>query len=274
VPELPEVEVIRRGLLPHLLQKKVTRVVSCNRKLRFPVPRKGLTCFVQGSRVTAVDRRAKYLLFAMDSGALMVVHLGMTGRLILMPAGSARSVHDHLRFFLDSGKELRFNDVRRFGSVRLLQPGHDNGARVFAGLGPEPLGRDFSPEYLYRYTRGKSKPLKNLLMDSRAVVGIGNIYANEILFAAGLSPERPAGTLSRQGCQRLVQSCRHVLLRAIECGGTTIADFVNSSGSPGYFQAELQVYGRKDEACLRCGAAIIRQSLAGRATFSCPHCQR
>jgi formamidopyrimidine-DNA glycosylase len=274
VPELPEVEVIRRGLIPHLVGRTIKRIVVSNRKLRLPVPRAKLKRWVLDSRVESVDRRAKYLLANMSSGALMVLHLGMTGRLSFFANGTPRTAHDHLRFVLDSGLELRFNDVRRFGSVQVLSPGEFEKSQTFGSLGVEPLGADFCSNYLLNKAKGKLRPVKNFLMDAKVVVGIGNIYASEILFAAGLKPTRAAESIEKQVWDRLVKACRQVLERAIACGGTTISDYVNSSGETGYFQCELKVYGREGERCQSCGSIIKRQVLAGRATFFCPTCQR
>ena len=273
VPELPEIEVIRRGLIPHLVDRTVTRIVISNRRLRLPVPRKKLKRWVQGNRIKAIDRRAKYLLISLGSGAKMVFHLGMTGRLSLFANTIPRTVHDHLRFFLDSGLELRFNDVRRFGSVQVLSPNEVEEATIFAGLGIEPLGPDFSSNYLFLKARGRKRPIKNFLMDARVVAGIGNIYANEILFTAGIKPTRKVGTIGQKSWERVVEATRLVLERAIACGGTTISDYTNSSGEAGYFQYELKVYGRKGEMCHKCRKTIRRHVLAGRATYHCPACQ-
>jgi formamidopyrimidine-DNA glycosylase len=274
VPELPEVEVIRRGLTPHLVGRAINRVVISNRRLRLPVPRAKLNLWIQSHRVKSVDRRAKYLLVKMNSGAMLVLHLGMTGRLAFFANGTPRAAHDHLRFELDSGFELRFNDVRRFGSVQVLGPEDVEGTQIFAGLGPEPLGPDLSSDYLLERARSKVRPIKNFLMDARVVVGIGNIYANEILFAAGIKPTRGVGTLGKPSWERVIQASRQVLEKAIACGGTTISDYVRSSGEAGYFQCELRVYGREGEVCQRCRSLISRQVLAGRATFYCPECQK
>lgn len=274
MPELPEVEVIRRGLTPHLVGRTINRVVISNRRLRLPVPRAKLKLWIQSERVKSVDRRAKYLLVKMNSGAMMVLHLGMTGRLAFFANGTPRAAHDHLRFELDSGLELRFNDVRRFGSVQVLSPEDVERTQIFAGLGLEPLEPDLSSDYLLERARSKVRPIKNFLMDAKVVVGIGNIYANEILFAAGIKPTRGVGTLGKPAWERVIQASRQVLERAIACGGTTISDYVSSSGETGYFQGELRVYGREGEVCKRCSSLISRQVLAGRATFFCPKCQK
>ena len=274
MPELPEVETIRRGLIPRLVGCTIKRVVLSNRRLRLPVPRAKLKGWVQGSQVKSVDRRAKYLLVNMKSGAVLVLHLGMTGRLAFFTNGAPRRPHDHLRFLLDSGLELRFNDVRRFGSVQVLAPEDREPPKIFAGLGAEPLGPDFSTPYLMKMARNRTKPIKNFLMDAKVVVGIGNIYANEILFVAGIKPTRAVRTLGRATWDRVVEATRQVLDKAIACGGTTISDYVNSSGEAGYFQCELKVYGRGGERCQSCGSEISRVVLSGRASFYCPRCQR
>jgi formamidopyrimidine-DNA glycosylase len=273
VPELPEVETIRLGLIPRLVGCRINRVVLSNRRLRLPVPRARLKRWVQGSQVKSIARRAKYLLVNMDSEAVMVLHLGMTGRLAFFANGTPRRAHDHLRFLLDSGLELRFNDVRRFGSVQVLAPEDRESPQLFAGLGAEPLGPDFSTPYLMSRARNRTKPIKNFLMDATVVVGIGNIYANEILFAAGIKPTRPVGSMGKATWDRIVEASRQVLEKAIACGGTTISDYVNSSGEAGYFQCELKVYGRGGEVCQSCGSKIARVVLAGRASFFCPSCQ-
>ena len=274
LPELPEVETIRRGLIPRLVGCTIERVVLSNRRLRLPVPRAKLKGWIQGSKVESVERRAKYLLAKMNSGAVLVLHLGMTGRLAFFTNGAPRRPHDHLRLLLDSGLELRFNHVRRFGSVQVLAPGEGESPQIFAGLGVEPLGPDFSTPYLMKLARSRSKPIKNFLMDARVVVGIGNIYANEILFVAGIKPARAVSTLGRDDWDRVVEATGKVLERAIACGGTTISDYVNSNGEAGYFQCELKVYGRGGERCQGCGGEISRVVLSGRASFYCSKCQK
>jgi formamidopyrimidine-DNA glycosylase len=244
-----------------------------NRRLRLPVPRSKLRKWIQGNRVEVVDRRAKYLLVTMNNKAVMVLHLGMTGRLNFFAHTTPRTAHDHLRFLLDSGLELRFNDVRRFGSVQVLSPSETDAPEIFASLGPEPLGADFSSKYLLEQARGRMRPIKNFLMDGGVVVGIGNIYANETLFVAGVNPTRAVKTLGTGQWDQVVRACRQVLEHAIACGGTTISDYVNGSGESGYFQCELKVYGREGESCPNCDSIILRQVLAGRSTFFCPRCQ-
>lgn len=273
MPELPEVEVIRRGVEPHVVGRCVAAIAGSGRKMRLPMPRKGLQQLVKGHCFTRVERRAKYLLFFLDSGAVMVIHLGMTGRLGLFPRESATVPHDHLRLLLDNDLELRFNDVRRFGSVQLFV----SGARLdefLAPLGPEPFSRAFAAAYLQQKAAGKSQPVKNFLMDSRVVVGIGNIYASEILFAAKIHPQSAVSRLKTAAWQRIVRESRRILKRAIEQGGTSIINFVRFSGRRGYFQNELLVYGREGQPCPQCRRPLMRSVMAGRATFFCRHCQR
>ncbi|HKJ15593.1 bifunctional DNA-formamidopyrimidine glycosylase/DNA-(apurinic or apyrimidinic site) lyase [Thermodesulfobacteriota bacterium] len=274
MPELPEVEVIRRGLHNHLPGCKVLGIVAGNKKLRLPMPRKYLKNHIQGARIKSVDRRAKFLLIAMDNGASLIVHLGMTGRLGLFPTGTPRTKHDHLRLLLDNNMQLRFNDSRRFGFIQVLAPGRNFMNTMLANLGPEPLGIDFTPEYLQSRAVGKNRPLKNFLMDSREIAGIGNIYACEILFHAGINPAKKICRLTMKEWTRVVASSKHVLQQAIESGGTTISDFVNESGKSGYFQLKLQAYGKQGKPCNCCSTPIAQKTMAGRSTFFCPKCQK
>jgi formamidopyrimidine-DNA glycosylase len=196
MPELPEVEVIRCGLQRNLPGHKILAVATGNKKLRRPIPRKYLKKFIQGAQIKAVKRRGKYLLLIMENGACLIFHLGMTGRLSILPQTSPKLKHDHLLLQLDNGMQLRFNDSRRFGFIQVLEPGRDFSGTMLANLGPEPLGGDFTSQYLQRCAAGKNRPLKNFLMDSRIVVGIGNIYVCEILFHAGLHPETRVSSLT------------------------------------------------------------------------------
>jgi formamidopyrimidine-DNA glycosylase len=274
MPELPEVEVIMRGLQHHLPGRKVLALALGNKKLRLPMPRSDLKKYILGARVTSVARRAKFLLITMDNGACLIIHLGMTGRLGIFPPGAARAKHDHLRLQLDNNMQLRFNDIRRFGSIQVLEPGSDFRGTMLADLGPEPLGPGFTSEYLKNRAAGKDRPLKNFLMDSRVVAGIGNIYACEILFHAGLNPAKKIGRLSMAEWTKVVAGSRHVLRKAIASGGTTISDFVNESGQRGYFQLELQAYGKQGKPCSCCSTPIAKKTMAGRSTFFCPKCQK
>ncbi len=276
MPELPEVEVTRRGLLPHLPQKTVTGIRWSGKRLRNPMPRALLRDEIREQTILTVDRRAKYLLIRMESGAVLVVHLGMTGRLGIFPARTALARHDHLRLLLDDNMELRFNDSRRFGSVAVWPAARAGKLEqeFDVRLGIEPLGDRFDAENLLQLARNRRMPVKTFLMDSRYIVGIGNIYANEILFVAGVSPWTAVGMLDLAQWQAIVRHGREILLRAIEAGGSTIADFIGSSGQPGYFQLQLAVYGRKGKCCPRCQGEIKKEVLAGRATFFCPACQQ
>jgi formamidopyrimidine-DNA glycosylase len=210
----------------------------------------------------------------MDNGAILIIHLGMTGRLGIFPADSPKAKHDHLRLQLDNGMQLRFNDIRRFGFIQALPPGKGLDNTMLSNIGPEPFGQKFTPLYLFQLAAEKNRALKNFLMDSRVVAGIGNIYACEILFHADLNPGKKVSTLSLNEWEKIVASTRHVLMKAIDCGGTTISDFVNESGRSGYFQHELQAYGRKGRPCNTCSTPIAKITMAGRSTFFCPKCQK
>jgi formamidopyrimidine-DNA glycosylase len=275
MPELPEVEVTRLGLLPHLPGRKIIAVFWSGKQLRLPMPVKLLDKHICGSTVTALDRRAKYLLIRMDKANVLVLHLGMTGRLGIFPKATARVAHDHLCLELDSGLELRFNDTRRFGSV-MVWPSEEAAQleeEFSRSQGLEPFGPDFTAAYLARLAGQRRQPIKTFLMEARLISGIGNIYANETLFAAGIHPQTPAGRLSEAQWQRIVDCAVAILTRAIAAGGSTISDFLGSSGQPGHFQLQLAVYGRKDQPCPVCGQKISRETLGGRATFFCSGCQ-
>jgi formamidopyrimidine-DNA glycosylase len=270
MPELPEVETTRRGLAPHVVGRTIARVEVREPRLRWPVA-KCLPRVLQGARIATLERRAKYLLFGTEAGTLLV-HLGMSGSLRYLPAPRAPAVHDHLDVHLAEGGVLRLNDPRRFGSVLLTAaPGTHP---LLKDLGPEPLGDEFDADYLWRSSRGRSVAIKQHLMNGRVVVGVGNIYASEALFRAGIHPQRPAGRIARARFEPLVESVRAVLSDAIEEGGTTLRNFVGGDGRPGYFRASLRVYERTGEPCLACGTPIVRRVLGQRATFYCPRCQR
>jgi len=274
MPELPEVEVIKQGLQRHLPGRKVLEVVPDNKKLRLPMPRKKLKEFIQGSQIRSVDRRAKFLLITMDNSAILIVHLGMTGRLGVFPDDAPKIKHDHLRLQLDNDTQLRFNDIRRFGSIQVIPPGDSLDNTMLSHIGPEPFAEEYNASYLLQLSASKDRPIKNFLMDSKVVAGIGNIYACEILFHAGMSPTKKIKTLSRHDWKKIVTVTHHVLELAIASGGTTISDFVNASGKSGYFQLELQTYGRQGKSCKSCECLISRITMAGRSTFFCPECQK
>ncbi len=272
MPELPEVEVIRQGLHPLVIDRRICDLRFSNKRLRLPVPRAAMRRWLVGQRITATGRRGKYLLFFCANQAVLVAHLGMTGRLVVCPAADRRYQHEHCRIALDNGSTLRFVDARRFGSLRLVPPGEE-WQRLFLCLGPEPLAPEFSAAELKVRAGQRRQPIKTVLMDGKVVAGIGNIYACEILHAAGLSPFRPACQLTDGEWRALACHTQQVLQAAIDQGGTTIADFADHSGRPGYFQLSLSVYGRADAPCPRCQHPVRRTVLAGRATYFCPSCQ-
>lgn len=271
MPELPEVEVVCRGLAPHLCGRVARCWWTSGVALRRPLPESEMARWLTGRRFEGVFRRAKYVVMALDNGAWLIVHLGMSGRLGLFAAQESRRRHDHFCLLLDNGMELRFNDPRRFGMIHLAAPG--TGEAFFAASGIEPFSRAFTGAALAALAARRGRPVKNFLMDGRMVAGIGNIYANEILHQAGISPLRPARDLEAGDWERVVRAGREVLRRAIAAGGSTIADFVGSSGEKGYFQLQLRVYGREGEPCA-CGGTVNRCVLAGRATYFCPRCQK
>jgi formamidopyrimidine-DNA glycosylase len=271
VPELPEVETTRRGIAPHLEGRRILRLEVRERRLRWPVA-PGLEARVAGARVAAVRRRAKYLLIDTDRGTGLL-HLGMSGSLRVVPAALPPGRHDHLDLLLDSGRAVRFNDPRRFGSLHWLED--DPAAHpLLAGLGPEPLAAGFDGAWLYRASRGLRVAAKPFVMNARVVVGVGNIYASEALFRAGIHPRRPAGRVGPARMEALAAAIRQVLAAAIEAGGTTLRDFTDSEGRPGYFRQHLTVYGRAGEPCPGCGAPIRQEVIGQRASYFCPACQR
>jgi len=268
MPELPEVETVRRTLQP-IVGRRIETVEVREPRLRRPIAPEFAPRLV-GCTITAVERRAKYLLVHLSGDAVLLAHLGMSGSLILAPAGEARRPHDHVVFGLSGKLALTFNDPRRFGVLRLAAP---DDLPELAGMGPDPVTEPLSIDALAALTRGRKKPVKNLLMDQRALGGIGNIYANEILFQAGIRPGRAARRLRRADLARLVDAMAHVLGAAIDLGGSSISDYRDGRGRPGYFQLRLQVYDRTGEPCRRCGTPIRRAVHAGRSSFFCPQCQ-
>ena len=270
MPELPEVETTRRGIEPHLLGQRVSRVLVRDRRLRWPIP-EDLDVRLSGQRIEAVERRAKYLLIRAESGTL-IVHLGMSGSLRLVDAALPAGRHEHVDLLLESGQALRYTDPRRFGAM--LWSEEPLAHVLLASLGPEPLGEDFDGDRLYRLSRGRSMAVKPFIMDNAVVVGVGNIYASEALFAAGIDPRRPAGSISRARYLKLGEEIRRILAMAIERGGTTLRDFVGGDGKPGYFAQSLLVYGRGGQPCKECGAPLKEIRMNNRSTVYCPRCQR
>ncbi len=273
MPELPEIETIRRGLGPLLVGRRVLGVEVRECRLREPVAPRGLAR-LRGATVTGIRRRSKYLLLDTDRGLTLLIHLGMTGQLWVADRDRPRRPHEHVVIALDDGRDLRYADIRRFGLMHVVKSDRLELHPRLRGLGPEPLDGAVSGETLFRATRGLKKPVKNFLMDTRAIAGVGNIYACEALFRAGIDPRKPVGRMAGGGWGRLVASLREVLNEAISAGGTTLRDFLNAEGDVGYFAVSLRVYDRKGKPCGRCAAPIRRIVQAGRATFYCPRCQR
>src|SRR5688500_17444165 len=295
MPELPEVETTRAGLAPHLEGRKVTGVVLRRPDLRWPIPPE-ISDLLPGQRIDAVRRRAKYLLLDTAVGSALL-HLGMSGSLRVLPTKTPVGPHAHVDIEFDhsrlddsgldhrvldggalrhgarnAGQVLRFNDPRRFGCLLWQAVGTTH--ELLQGLGPEPLSDAFDGDYLFARSRGRKAPVKVFLMDQRVVVGVGNIYAAEALFEAGISPLRAAGKVSRERYALLAVAVKRILAYAIERGGTTLRDFINPDGEPGYFELELLAYGRGGEPCPRCGRPLKQAAIGQRATVWCGHCQR
>lgn len=274
MPELPEVETTRRGIAPFCEGQTIARITIRDGRLRWPVP-DNLAELIEGGTITEVDRRAKYLLIRVTNAEVsgtLIVHLGMSGSLRVITDTSEPLRHDHIELALQTGVRLRFNDPRRFGCW--LWSAAPNSHRLLASLGPEPLAPEFNGPLLYRLSRGKQIPVKSFIMDNHIVVGVGNIYANEALFKAGIHPKRAAGRISLNRYHRLASAIRETLSAAILMGGTTLRDFVNSDGKPGYFAQSLLVYGRGGEACRECGMPLKESRMNQRTTVYCGRCQR
>jgi formamidopyrimidine-DNA glycosylase len=271
MPELPEVETTRRGIEPRLVGQRVERVIVRDARLRWRVPR-ALVDELPGQRIREVTRRAKYLLLRADTGTV-IVHLGMSGRLRVTRAIDLPGKFDHVDIVFANGDCLRLHDPRRFGSV-LWTTAEPSGHKLLVDLGPEPFETAFSGRYLHEITRRRTRAIRDVLLDSTVVAGVGNIYANEALFRARIRPMRPAGRLSVEEAARLTQAVRATLKRAIRAGGTTLRDYRASDGSPGYFQLSLSVYGRTGEPCRTCRTPIRLHRLGSRSAFYCRSCQR
>lgn len=271
MPELPEVETICRGIAPFIKSKTIDKVIIRETRLRWPITRnlKGKLC---GQCVEQVDRRGKYLLLRMREGSL-VIHLGMSGRLRILPSATKAEKHDHVDIgFMGSAQILRFTDPRRFGAVMWVE-GNPLEHKLLVNLGPEPLSKNFDKTYLLKRSCGRKVAVKSFIMDSHIVVGVGNIYANEALFLAGINPLRQTNSLDVQDCSKLVCAIKTVLKKAISAGGTTLRDFVSAEGSAGYFQQSLLVYGRGGQPCLHCGMALEEVRIGQRSTIYCSQCQ-
>lgn len=271
MPELPEVETTLRGIAPHISGKTLANVQVRQPKLRWTIPA-DLSDVLRGQTVRDCQRRAKYLLIRLDTG-MVLIHLGMSGSLrVFRGDAPAAGKHDHVDFIFNDDTVLRYHDPRRFGAV-LWFAGAAEHHPLLANLGPEPLEADFTAQYLFQALHKQSRPIKTALMDNAVVVGVGNIYANESLFQAGLLPSRPAKSLTLDDCARLVAAVKAILARAIATGGSTLRDFVDSEGKSGYFQQEYKVYARAGQPCLHCGAPVEKTVIGQRGTFFCPVCQ-
>jgi formamidopyrimidine-DNA glycosylase len=271
MPELPEVETTRRGITPHIQGQQVSDVIVRHHQLRWPVPH-GLKKTLQGRRINSVSRRAKYLLLGFDHGTL-ILHLGMSGSLRIIDKALPPEKHDHLDIVLDNGKALRLTDPRRFGAVLWTRDApHEH--ELLAHLGPEPLSDDFTSDTLYTRSRRRNSSIKQFIMDGKVVVGVGNIYASEALFLAGISPKTIASKVSKVRMDKLTTAIKQVLAAAIEQGGTTLRDFVGGDGKPGYFAQQLNVYGKEGEPCHECGTGIKQITQGQRSSYYCPRCQK
>ena len=276
MPELPEVEVVCQGLRPHLVGRKIVQIRHSGMNLRTQIPIADMFRHILSRTVVDVSRRAKYLIITVDNGARMLIHLGMTGRLGFFPFEVPAVRHDHVSFLLDNDLDLRLNDSRRFGAIHIYsgEAAADLEQTFFKATGPEPFSEDFSAQYLIAKAAGKKQAVKVFLMTTTTVAGIGNIYANEILFAARIHPARSAASLSPAAWRRIVQQTRLVLQQAIDCGGSTISDFLNADRKSGYFQVHFKVYDRQGEPCSTCRRLIEKVRIGGRASYFCPKCQK
>lgn len=271
MPELPEVETTRAGIAPYVVGMQVKHICVRQPKLRWPVP-VDLLAAIEGQFIESLSRRAKYLLFKVANGTLLV-HLGMSGSLRIVEAGLPAAMHDHIDIEFVGGRVLRYTDPRRFGAFLWVQ-GDPLQHSLLSALGPEPLDDVFSPQYLHGLSAQRKLAVKSFIMDSHVVVGVGNIYANEALFRAGIHPKRAAGRIALPRYQRLVKEIKETLAEAIASGGTTLKDFVGGDGKPGYFKQELKVYGRAGENCVQCGQTLKETRLGQRSTVFCVACQR
>jgi formamidopyrimidine-DNA glycosylase len=269
MPELPEVETTRQGILPHCSNEVLKKIIVREHRLRWPIP-ENLNQYMQNQKILDITRRSKYLLWRFHKGVLLV-HLGMSGVLRVLSKFTPPAKHDHVDFELASGKIIRFTDPRRFGAILWTEDASTH--PLLTHLGPEPLSAEFTPEYLQKKLMKTTRPIKLALMDASVVVGVGNIYANEALFLSQLHPERSANRLTLKEIMTLVKNIKMTLEKAIKAGGTTLKDFLQSDGRPGYFRHELLVYGRKDQPCLKCAMLLQEIRLSNRSTVFCPQCQ-
>ncbi|WP_321372092.1 bifunctional DNA-formamidopyrimidine glycosylase/DNA-(apurinic or apyrimidinic site) lyase [uncultured Desulfuromusa sp.] len=270
MPELPEVETTLRGIAPHITNRTILECVFRTERLRWPLD-ETLCHLLPGQKIISVERRAKYLLLHCDDGTI-ILHLGMSGSLRIVPAETTEKKHDHVDLIFTDGTCLRLTDPRKFGAF-LYTDEDPCTYKLLLNLGPEPLTDEFNGEYLYSASRGKKQPVKQFIMDQKTVVGVGNIYANESLFSAGIRPDRAAGRIGLERYRTLAFAIKNILQEAIIAGGTTIQDFNQADGKPGYFAQQLQVYGRGGGCCFACGQTILSQKIGQRSTFYCAGCQ-
>ncbi|MCK5829581.1 MAG: bifunctional DNA-formamidopyrimidine glycosylase/DNA-(apurinic or apyrimidinic site) lyase [Methylococcales bacterium] len=271
MPELPEVETTCRGISPHITGKKIAEVIVRQRQLRWPIP-ENINEILRNLVINKVSRRAKYLLLETNKVSTVLLHLGMSGSLRIVDSKQVPGKHDHVDFVFTDGTVLRFNDTRKFGAI-LYTTEPINQHKLISQLGSEPLSEKFTGNHLHQLSRNKKVSIKAFIMDGHHVVGVGNIYASESLFMAGILPTRQAGRVSLKRYQKLAQCIKVVLQQAINQGGTTLRDFVNEQGKPGYFQQSLSVYGRSEQKCLLCSSPIKQIKIAQRASYYCNQCQ-
>lgn len=271
MPELPEVETTLRGIEPHISGQIITEIIIRNKNLRWPVPA-SLKKNLPGLKLEQLQRRGKYLLLQTKKGS-MILHLGMSGSLRINEENTPPEKHDHIDLVFNNGKILRFRDPRRFGCLLWTNKPVEQ-HKLIKLMGPEPLSADFDGDYLYEKSRGRKSNVKAFIMDSKIVTGVGNIYASEALFSAGILPTRQAGRVSRERYQQLADCIKVVLSEAIKQGGTTLKDFTREDGQPGYFKQSLKVYDRAGQNCLQCQQTIKQKTLSQRSTYYCSHCQR
>ncbi len=270
MPELPEVETTRRGIEPHIQDQLIIEIIVRDSRLRWPVP-ESLKKEAVNQKILSVKRRGKYILIKTKSGTI-ILHLGMSGNLRILEANSEVKKHDHIDLILSNGKCLRFHDPRRFGAC-LWTNDDPLDHKLIKNLGPEPWDPEFNAERLFKRSRNRKVMIKNFIMDSKVVVGVGNIYASEALFQSGIKPNIAAGKVSKKRYEKLIEVVQIILKKSIEQGGTTLKDFLDSSGQPGYFQQELLVYGRFAEPCSTCQSPIAKKTIGQRSSFFCPKCQ-
>jgi len=270
MPELPEVETTVNGIKPWLEAKTIQEIKVYNSSLRWRIP-EDLSKKHLFQKITSISRRAKYILIHLQSKDTLILHLGMSGSLTICTDNKALAKHDHFEIIMHDGTKLRYNDPRRFGCI--LDSNDYLQHKLIKNLGPEPLTKEFNGKLLKNKASNKTQAVKNFIMDGQIVVGVGNIYASEALFMAGINPNTSAGKISQSRYNKLVETIKQVLLQAIDAGGTTLKDFINADGKPGYFSQQLKVYGKKDEPCVNCSKPITQKTIGQRSAFYCTRCQ-